>query len=86
MKRRMRIQVKARWAEEEVRVRIHPPTPVPQAFKMLAVLGILLFWCYYLGWFGRGGQDGLETGFLLFGICQMPMLWWWVRGQMRRWH
>ncbi len=83
----MRIQLKSRWAdEEEDEYRILPSAePVPPWCKQLALCGIVLFWLYFWGWIGEGGKPGMETGFLIFVVCQFPLGWRWTRGQMGRW-
>lgn len=82
----MRIQMKPRWSEQDTELRSsRPPEPVSRGFKQLALLGIVLFWLFFLGWLGEGGQAGMEMGFMLFGLCQLPMLWRWMRNQLNRW-
>lgn len=82
MRPRMRIQAKARWAEEASAAPVPRPAPPSAQSKLLAVAGIVLFWCYFFGWVGAGGRDGLETGFALFIAMQIPLLWTWLRGQI----
>lgn len=84
MRRPLRLQLKSRWADEEREPPPPPLGPPPRAFKLLALLGIVLFWLYYLGWLGEGGQAGLETGFMLFALGQLPLMWHWMRANMRR--
>lgn len=83
--RRRRIQVRASWADdEEARRPSIPAVPVGQPLKWLASAGIVGFWLYFFGWIGPGGPEGLETGFLLFVACQVPLIWRWMRGGMGR--
>ncbi|WP_158229001.1 hypothetical protein [Chitinimonas sp. BJB300] len=80
--------MKPRWADEgddeEYRILL-PAEPVPLWAKQLALCGIVLFWVYFLGWLGEGGQAGMESGFMVFVVCQFPLVWRWTRGQMGRW-
>ncbi|QDQ27624.1 hypothetical protein FNU76_15400 [Chitinimonas arctica] len=86
MRRKLRIQAASRLREDDEERRILAPAePLPLGYKYCAVVGILLFWGFFAGWMGPGGRDGMETGFTLFGLCQLPLLWRWLRGQMRRW-
>jgi hypothetical protein len=79
MRRPIRIQVKPRWEDDEPvasPVRVGRPGP---ASKVAAALGMMLFWLYFFGWLGNGGADGLEMGFILFAVLQLPLLWTWLR-------
>jgi hypothetical protein len=81
MRRPIRIQAKSRWADDDSEVVYDRPPPPSRQIKFLSVLGMLTFWLYYLGVLGKGDHDGVETGFLLFVIMQLPLLWAWLRHQ-----
>ncbi|WP_374356465.1 hypothetical protein [Chitinimonas sp.] len=82
-RRPFRIRVQPRWVDESEPPRYRPPRPgMPQ--KALAVFGMVLFWMHYLGWMGEGGEEGLEAGFWLFAVLQLPLLWSWLRYQRGR--
>ncbi|GAB3243247.1 hypothetical protein [Chitinimonas naiadis] len=85
MSDKRRIRARGDWQDELPVRHASPPEPVPRWCKHVAIMGILLFWGYYLGWLGDGGTNGLETGFTLFLSAQVPLLWRWLRGQMGRW-
>lgn len=85
MSRPRRLRARGSWQDELPDHRLPPSEPVPRWCKHLALLGVALFWAHYLGWLGEGGDRGLETGFTLFLIAQLPLLWRWLRGQIGRW-
>lgn len=85
-KRKLRIQAKWReYDDASAAPSFVPAAPVPAGYKYLAVMGMVLFWLYLPGWLGKGGRDSIETGFGLFALCQIPLLWRWLRSQMARW-
>ncbi len=79
MRKRLRIQLRPRWEDEPPRKRYVAMRPVPRIFKLCACLGIVMFWVYFFGWLGDGGAGGMEIGFLLFALGQLPLIWHWMR-------
>jgi hypothetical protein len=80
MRRPIRIQAKARWNNDEPSEPASPPPPLPGLlYKLMAAVGMLVFWLLYFGVVGRGDHAAVETGFLVFVLLQAPMVWAWIR-------
>ncbi|MBV8466306.1 MAG: hypothetical protein JO218_10210 [Burkholderiales bacterium] len=84
MRQRLRIQVRPRWENDEAPPELPRAKPVPRPFKWIAGAGILAFWLFYFGLVGEGGNVGAQRGFIIFALCQVPMLWFWMRNAARR--
>lgn len=63
---------------------VTPVPPLPMWAKIIAVLGMLLFWLALLGWLPSiASSRQLDVGFKLFCLGQVPLLWCWMRRQAR---
>ncbi|WP_269532782.1 hypothetical protein [Chitinimonas sp. BJYL2] len=82
---RHRLRARADWQDALPVRTVRPAEPVPGWCKPLALLGIGSFWVYFFGWAGEGGREGMETGFALFLLANLPLFWFSLRAQMRRW-